>query len=518
MSSNFRLRRFLHGVASSYGLLALNTLYVLGSVPLALHFLQKREFGLWALAMQLTGYLQLIDLGMSSSVSRHLIDYKDRSEKGEYGSLIKTGGLVLSVQGFFVLVGGALLVFFGTRFLHIDPDLERVFKIVMFAQCAIIAVDFPARLFGHVLVAHQRTDIFNYAQMGVFLISFSVLWAGFARGLGIFSLIWANAAGAVVIIASNIVACLSLRVLPSRGDWGRATWSKYRDLFGYGKDLFWISLGVQMINASQAIVVTRALGLNAAAVWSVCSRMYTLANQLVWRPFDSSNPMLSEMIVRGEKERLLHRFKGLVILTTSLGVGAAVMFTLCNQPFVALWTHNKIGWALQNDILLSVWIIVLALVHCHSTLPVMTKRIGFMRYIYFIEGVTFLAIGSYAARRFGIAGMLATSIVCSLTFSFSYSIWRTIHEFRLNLEEVLFRWLVPPARLFLMLSAFAALVGWLMRDSPAEVKLASYIILLLPVGAFLLLRFGIGFELREEAVRRAPARLSRILGKLLATG
>src|SRR5207253_8274490 len=99
-----------------------NSLYVLASVPLALHFLQKREFGLWVLAMQLTGYLQLIDFGMSASVSRHLIDHKDEPASGHYGSTIQTGALVLLTQGLLVLVGGGLLVFFGTPLLHIDPD------------------------------------------------------------------------------------------------------------------------------------------------------------------------------------------------------------------------------------------------------------------------------------------------------------------------------------------------------------------------------------------------------------
>src|SRR5205823_4153271 len=125
-------------------------------------------------------------------------------------------------------------------------------------------------------------------------------------------------------------------------------------------------------------IVTRTLGLNSAAIWSVCTRTYTFANQLVWRPFDFSSPMLSEMVARGEKDRLLHRFKGLVILTTSLSIFAAVMFALCNTPFVALWTHGKISWSPINDVLLAAWMIILALVHCHCGLVVITKRIRSM--------------------------------------------------------------------------------------------------------------------------------------------
>ena len=516
-SRNLRLRRFFQAVASGYALLIANTLYVLGSIPLALHFLERREFGLWALAMQLTGYLQLIDVGMSASISRHLIDHKDKRTEGDYGGMIQTGALVLVVQGLLVLLGGALLVMVGTRFLNVDPDLERPFKIVMVVQCAIIAADFPARLSGHLLVAHQRTDITNYSQIGLFFISYAVLWYCFAQGLGIFSLIWANVAGWLVIASSNMIACSVLEIFPSGGTWGRASWSKFRDLFKFGKDIFWIALGTQMINASQAIVVTRSLGLNAAAVWSVCTRTYVLANQLVWRPFDYSYPALAEMFARGEKERLLHRFKGLVTLTTSFGVLAAVMFALCNKPFVALWTHGKIAWDLQNDVLLSIWLIVLALVHCHCSLPGITKQIGFMRYIYLIEGVVFLGIGSFVAARVGFSGMLITSVLSSLVFSCSYGIWRTMREFDLGLKDVAFRWLRPSIKLFASLSFFALLLYWFTRNLSPQIQLPLYVVIVGGIGGFLLLRFGLGGELREEFQRRAPVPLARILGRLFPT-
>lgn len=513
MTSNVRFRRFFHAVASSYAHLTVNILYVLASVPLALHFLQKREFGLWALCMQLGGYLQLIDLGMSASVSRHLIDYKDARDEGEYGGLIRTGGLVLLTQGCLVLLGGTLLIFFGTRVLQIDPELERPFQIIMFVQCAITAADFPARLFGHVLAAHQRIDLVNYSQIGLFFISYAVLWYAFAHGVGVFSLIWASVVTWVGVVVSNFIACLALNILPSRGGWGSASWSKFRDLFIYGKDVFWIALGVQMINASQTIVVTRVLGLDSAAVWSVCTRTYTVANQLVWRPFDSSSAMLSEMIARNEKGQLLHRFKGLVILTTSLGVLAAVMFALCNQPFMTLWTHGKIGWGRENDILLAIWLIVLALVHCHCGLPMLTKQIDFMRYIYFIEGAVFLVAGSYAASRVGFAGLLATSILATVLFTLSYGIWRTMREFALSLKEVLLRWLAPSARLLVLLSILAVFLFWLTRNLSAQTQLALYVPIVGAIGAFFLIRVGVAPELREEFRKRAPNRLSALLGR-----
>lgn len=65
---------FLRALGSGYLLIAVTAAYALISIPLALHYLGQAQFGLWALAVQVTAYYALIDLGMTTSVCRHLIE------------------------------------------------------------------------------------------------------------------------------------------------------------------------------------------------------------------------------------------------------------------------------------------------------------------------------------------------------------------------------------------------------------------------------------------------------------
>src|SRR5690349_8943290 len=104
-----RLRLFIHGVASSYVSMAAVIVTSLISVPLALHFLSKESFGLWALLTQIISYLMLIDFGMTPSVARLLIECKDSPQDGAYARLVHTGFLVTAVQGAVVLAIGFLL-------------------------------------------------------------------------------------------------------------------------------------------------------------------------------------------------------------------------------------------------------------------------------------------------------------------------------------------------------------------------------------------------------------------------
>src|SRR3954468_24543984 len=122
-----RVRRFAHSVASGYVVLAVTAVYALASLPLALHYLSKERFGLWSLMSSITGYLSLIDLGMSGSVARLLIDHKDQRESGTYGSLIQTGWLVLAVQGIIIFMAGFGLAPPLSKALAIQSDLQIEF-------------------------------------------------------------------------------------------------------------------------------------------------------------------------------------------------------------------------------------------------------------------------------------------------------------------------------------------------------------------------------------------------------
>ena len=101
-----RTSNFIRSLGVGYISIAVNIAYTAASVPLALHYLGKEQFGLWALAQQIMGYLILLDLGVSSAVARFVADYKDDVQGGEYGSLLLTGAIVFAVQGVLIAAAG----------------------------------------------------------------------------------------------------------------------------------------------------------------------------------------------------------------------------------------------------------------------------------------------------------------------------------------------------------------------------------------------------------------------------
>jgi O-antigen/teichoic acid export membrane protein len=510
-----RLKKFTHSLLSGYVALGANIFYTLAGVPLALHYLGKLEFGLWALVAQIGGYIMLIDLGMGNSVSRFLIDHKDDRSSGAYGSVIKTSVLVGLAQGGLIMLAGGVLSLIAGSLLHVPASLQREFIWLLIGQSLLTGLSFATRVFNYLLIAHQRLDISNYASALLFLLNLAGMWAGLAAGWGVYSFLVGLAVMTLGNVVINGLGCVRLGLFPKPGEWGLVTWARFQELFAFGRDTFLMGIGWQFISASQTILLTRFLGLETAAVWSVCTRTYTVVTMLVWRIFDFSSPALVEMMVRGERDRLLRRFRELTAFSASLSIVGGTLLAVCNGSFVWLWTGGKIHWSPVNDLLLAVLCVLATLVRPHMMLATQTKRFGFLRFIFLVEGLAFVGLNLLAHRVAGMTTMLIFSIVCTLVFTLSYGLWRTCGYYGLGWRELV-GWFRPTGQLILWLVPVALGIWWLARGLPAPWQLAVNLLLTGLWGGAMLLRHGLGGPLQAEIISRAPVRLKGILKQVMA--
>jgi O-antigen/teichoic acid export membrane protein len=508
-----RFRNTARSLASGYLAMGATVIYTLASVPLALHFLDKDQFGLWALAAQVASYLALIDLGVTGAAGRILIDAKDHRASGAYGSVIKTSLLVYLIQGLLVIVLGCALAFWLPSMMHVPEQYVRTCRILVAALCAMTGAVFSSRLLTGLLQAHQRFDCINYSQIAQLSGALFAQWIGFEMGLGVYSLLVGSAVLSAVGIVTNYLQVWKLRFFPAANEWGRATWATFKEIFGFGWELFLLSVGLQLLNASQVVIISRKLGLTAAAVWAVATKVYPLAFQLVSRIFDFSSSAFAEMVARGEREKLQRRFRDVFLLSASSAVFSGAAVAVCNGSFVSAWTKGKISWAEHNNLLLGLLLLITCVTRCNVGLVGPIKKIGRMRYVYKLQGILFVGFGFKIAAVFGMTGILVLAIMLDVLLSGVYGFWRTARYFEVTIHEMLFKWLANTWGYLLMMTVISAGVWWTTRGlghapEPAGeegisriyplTRLAIQASMMSLAGMPLLWRFGLTAELRQE--------------------
>ncbi|HEY5233211.1 MAG TPA: oligosaccharide flippase family protein [Verrucomicrobiae bacterium] len=504
-----RLKKFTRSLLSGYLALGANIFYSLASIPLALHYLGAAEFGLWALVSQLGGYILLIDMGMSASLARILIDHKDDRSNGAYGSVIKSGVLVGLVQGAIIVAVGMALSELAGPLLHIQAELRGEFFWLMCGQAALLGFSFTLRIFNQLLFAHQRLDISNYGSAVFLLVSLAAMWLGFRGNIGIYSYLIGQVLLTLGTVATNVIGSLRLGLLPKPGEWGETSKKQFRELFSFGQGMFLISVGSQMINASQTILLTRLLGLETVATWNICTRAYTLMTMIVWRILDYSAPPLCEMVVRGEREKLLGRLRDITVLMAGLSVVGGIIFSVSNGSFVALLSMGKFSWPLINNVLLALWFFICTIVRIQTGAIAITKDLGFLRFIFLVEGFAFIGLNLLAHKIENMSLMLIFSIVCTLTFSLPYGLMRVRKYFGLRYHELAL-WLCPTWGLIWRLVPLSVATWWLIRDLPIKLQFTLGVGLLSFFGTATLLWCGLGKPLQTEFFSRVPAWVRKI--------
>jgi O-antigen/teichoic acid export membrane protein len=503
-----RLKKFTYSILSGYAVLGANIFYTLASGALALHYLSMKEIGLWALVSQMANFnVVFMDLGMSGSLSRILIDHKDDKESTNYGTVIQTGALVLLVQACLIAVVGAIISIWLPEWMKVEEKFQHIFQQLMIFQCVALGATFAGRIFSFILTAHQRYDIYNYANIGGFVVNLFTLWLGFECHWGLYSLLTSAFAGSMFSIVLSVWAVRRLGFLPAKNNWGKPNRATFHELFMFGTDVFLLSIGQQLISFSAIPVISRTMGLDAVAVWSYTTKVFTLAQQLVYRIYDFSGGALAEMLVRGETERLKKRFGDVTILTGLAAAGVGTMLALCNESFVAIWTHGRIAWHPLNNALMAVSFFIYASVRLSIGLVAMTKKIGFMKFIYFFEGAAFVILGLLLAPHWGFPGIIVSGILTDLFFSGAFGMRRTLRYFDMIWREMFEGWLLR-SLVFFGISGMVALGLWFItRHWSAPLRLAANatlfgLIILIP-----LWRTGLPEYLRSEITSRLKGKI-----------
>lgn len=506
-----RSKRFVTNLLSSYATIAVNILYTVVSIPLALHYLDNEEFGLWVLVTQMAGYLMLLEFGMSGSVARSLSDHKDEVETGVYGSILRTGSRVFMIQGAAIVVLGLALAWFAPTMMDLPEHLHRPFILLMSAQALLNGAKLSVGALASPLWSHQRLDLSNLAGSSGMIVTFVVLWLGFHLGWHIYSLTVATAAGFCVSIAMIWMSCRRLGLYAPKEYRGRFDPALFKQLFRFGSDLFLLNLGAQLLSASQVIVVSRMLGIESAAVWAIATKIFSMAQQFVSKILESSVGGLAEIFVRKETDTLKKRFHDVVAISAVMAVAASAGIALMNGSFVEIWTAGKVSWSPWNNFFLACVLFSTSVTRCHTGLVGITKQIRGMKYVNLVEGVAFVALSVASVKSQGFTGLLLSALLCNIGITGAYGVARTASHFKIRNHHVA-GWVARPALILLFTLALFPLtlvpaISALGAPFRFGVGAALFIVCILPAIWF----FGLGSRLKSVLA----AVFLRISGKFL---
>ena len=504
-----RFHLLVRGIGVGYVSMVFGIAYSFLSIPLALGYLGKTEYGLWALVLSITSYLNFSELGMTNSVQRHLIDLKAVRPHKEYGAIFLTGAVVFGVIGCLCLLVGGGAVLLVTPLFKIPEAYLGTFEWLLFGSVLLFVLSIGTRILGVPLYVYQRHDLSELSNIVLYIIWIAVLWSGLRGGLGVYSLLLSQGVGFLWTCGFNIVVCSRLGLYPSRAEWSRPSKDIIREIAVFARDSFLQSLGQQLVNTLPMLLISRWMGLDAAAVWSVANKSYFILRQILGRPFQYGVSMIADVLSNKGERAMLARWMQMSQLMTAAALALYPICTAMNREFLSIWTHGTIGWSRWDDIACGIYYFLLVSLFPWYGIVGINKKFGITRYTSLLEGLLLALLCWLLHSRLGMTGVLLSLIISKIVMGLLPSLYYLREAFGNDIWKVFQGALIRPLVAAPLCIASALAVVYL---APTANGWAMFLLSLVAgsvvsVGCVIFL--GISREVRNEFLAKCSGIVNR---------
>lgn len=394
-----RAKQFGWNLASSYVTLGANVLFTLVSLPLALHHLGKELFGLWTIIVQATMLLGLFDTGFSGSMMRILISYKDRKENGgDYAQIFQISAILIATVSLLIIGVGLISGSWVADFANVPESQQTCFKQVYTTYVIVFALSYASGIFRISLHAHQRLDVIHWSQALQILVSIPIMVYSFEKGFGLWSLVIVNGFWTLYQWVWCVFCSAKLRTFRISHLLSKPRWSRTGEVVSFAKDRLFAQIGFLIVRSVPVVLVSRYLGLEAAATWNVGTRLTFLLELMLEKISLSALPPLAEMHVRGEKEKLQSQLARIISMVALLGGFMGGGIYALNSSFVSIWTNNAVQWSSELDLLLAAMLFLVAVGRSFRISFNVGMDFKIARWVYLLEGFCVVGGGAYVLR------------------------------------------------------------------------------------------------------------------------
>ncbi len=146
------------GALLSYVMMISNVLVKFIYTPFFLRLMGQAEYGLYALAISIVGYLHILDFGFGSAVTRYTVKYNEEGNKEKLLRLFSTLSVVYIIIGFIALLVCFVLNWFAAGIFGQSMTSDEIWKLrIMLFLCGFnLLFSFPLQISASVLTAYEK--------------------------------------------------------------------------------------------------------------------------------------------------------------------------------------------------------------------------------------------------------------------------------------------------------------------------------------------------------------------------
>lgn len=409
-------------------------------LTLALTFFSRKIFlenlgadfiGLTGTLLNILGFLNLAEFGISSAISFFLYKPLQSNDKVRVSELISLFGYIYHKIGWLIIGGGVIVsLFFPLIFSHTSFG----YGIIYFAFYSYLASSLIGYFINYrqiLLAADQKnyivTAYFQTANIIKTLIQIILAW--YYKNL----FAWIG-----IEFLFSIVSCVILNwKINKEYPWlqtnlakGKIALKNNQQIVTYTKQIFIHKIKDFLLNRSDEIMIFAFVSLKMVAYYGNYTLVITKINQLLSTALDSITAGVGQLVAENNKEKTLKVFWELMALRYF--IAGVVVFSLYHllEPFITIWLGPEY---ILGPTIMTLMLITIFIMQTRGVVDMFNHSHGLYADVWtaWTEGTINLTVTIISASIWGIPGILLGKIASTLPI---VVFWKPYYLFSQGLE------------------------------------------------------------------------------------
>lgn len=408
-----RGKKLIRGSAVRTASFVISTAVSFFLMPFLVHELGDKMYGIWTLVGTFIGYFGLMDIGLSSAVSRFISRAVGRKDPEDMKRVISTSFYLFLALG----VGAAVLTMVllaAVPHLVKTPENIDLIRFLLFLLAISTIFDFPVRVFNSVITSNLREDIGSGIAIGKTIFCTFLIVIAIRMGYGIIGLAVVSFLFSILDELARVYVSYRIdphtTIHPSYFDF-----KKFRPLFHYS---FFALIG-RLANIFRfgldQLIITRFIGLGAVTHYFVATRLIEHITVLISQMIGVMMPLFSQDEGANDFSGIRRNF----LLSSKISHYAALfccgLAFLYGPPFIERWMGP--GYK-DSTVVLFIFLVPMTLQLMQApSIPLLDgiSKLNYYVYPNLIEGFINLALSLWLVQTHGIYGVaLGTAIPMTL--------------------------------------------------------------------------------------------------------
>lgn len=329
------------GVILSYILTLTNALVGFIYIPLLIHFLGQREYGLYQLMGSFLAYLGLFDFGLSNTVTRFYSKYIALDDKKGKENLLALSSLIYLILTLFLSIVGILIFYnlddiFGSSLTPFELDTAKKIFIVVIVN---VAITVSTAVFNSIITAHEKFVFLKGLSILQVIIRPIVVLAVFKIEASALSVVIVQAV--INILGSILKIYYSFSIIHVKIRFHYFDKPLLKELIRYSFFIFITMVMDQIFWRSDQVILGVILGTESVAVYSIGSQIVSYYMTLSTSMSGVFLPNITKMVYSNTtNDELTNIFVKVGRLQYILLGLVLTGFILYGKEFISIWVGD----------------------------------------------------------------------------------------------------------------------------------------------------------------------------------